>query len=534
MAATQEEEAKGGSVQMHESSEKIDTLAANRTTTYKLKRFTVMFTLVVCAVAWIANFDAGYSGIVLAMPAFNRAFGTCGMFPDPTTGKLTHMCLLSPLQQSLTSVAALFQALGGALAGVTGSRLGRRGTIMIGCIFCIVGAAGMLGTSSSYLNYMVAKAFNAIGIGQLLAAGIIYGAECVPANKRGLLLGLYNIALALGNVCSAAVCAGSASLSPSSHWQWKTPIICQIPLTLFLATGVCLFPESPRWLMVKGKEDEARIAFSKFFDLDPHSAEISAQIEDTRHHLELERQMGATSSWTEIFRGPDLRRTLISAFILTGLAVTGIQFVVPYAALFLSASGIQNPFLINVIVSVCIFAGTFFGPFVIEYGGRRFAMLSGYTGMALCMLIFSAISSGLGATNPTAKKVLVAFLCIWAGIFGGFIGSSVWLSSAEMHSIRLRTYGQASSTTVYQIFAFGAQFWTPYMLGEQYGHMGTNVGYFYFGVTILVVIITFAFVPESSQLTLEQMDDHFVSGKKAWQTSTRANKATNAREMPTV
>ena len=107
---------KGASVQKLESTNDPEGMAVGPLATQKLKSFATVFTLVVCAVAWIANFDAGYSGIVLAMPAFNAAFGTCGTFMDPATGEAAPMCLLSPLQQSLTSVAALFQALGGTLA----------------------------------------------------------------------------------------------------------------------------------------------------------------------------------------------------------------------------------------------------------------------------------------------------------------------------------------------------------------------------------------------------------------------------------
>lgn len=98
------------------------------------------------------------------------------------------------------------------------------------------------------------------------------------------------------------------------------------------------------------------------------------------------------------------------------------------------------------------------------------------------------------------------------------------LASAEMHSVRLRTYGQASSATVYQIFGFAATFWTPYMLQPQYGNWGTNVGYFYFAVNAVSFALTFLFVPETANLTLEQIDEYFMSGVPAWRTSIRKNK----------
>lgn len=479
-----------------------------------------VFTSVLCLVAWIANFDYGYSGIVIAMPAFSTAFGSCVTPPDSTMP----VCALTALQQSLTSLASLFQGVGSVLAGITGAYIGRRGTIVTGCLLVVAGDAGMLGTSASYTNYMVCKAIAAIGIGQLLVAGITYGTECAPASKRGLLMGLYSFALAVGNVASAAVCAGSATLSPRSNWQWKTPIACQIPLSLALGGLILLFPDSPRWLLTKGREQQARKALGKFFSLHEDSVDITAQVHDIQSHIEAERAFSAISSWTEIYRSPDFRRTLVSASILIGLVITGIQFVVPYTALFLEDVGLANSFVINVIINSCILAGSLIGPFMVEYGGRRFTLLLGYSIMASSMLIFSAISSGLGAASSVSQQTLVAFLCIWSFAFGAFISPSAWLASAEMHSVRLRTYGQANTTLLSSTFGFAAQFWTPYMLSAHYGNMGTNVGYFYFGLTLIVATITFFFVPETARLTLEQMDEYFASDRMAWRTSIGRNK----------
>lgn len=495
----------------------------NDETPQKITTQMVYLTICVSGAAWIAEFDNGYSGIALVMPAFQKAFGHCEQVPDPAIGGTNEQCVLTTLQQSLISVGILFMAVGCALAGFFGSVLGRRATIQIACLFCIIGAAGMLGTSGNFLNYMVCKCINGVGIGQLLASSIVYGSECVVASKRGLLMGIYNIGLALGNVTAAGVCAGSATLSPKNDWQWKTPIICQIPLGVILGLGVMMFPESPRWLLLKGKDQQARRSFAKFQNLDPDSAAIKNQVDEVQKHLDFEKTLDASTSWTEIYTGVNLRRTAVSALILIGLAITGVQFVGPFAALFLKGLGIENPYLVNAIVGLCILGGAFVGPLVLDYGGRRFAMLYGYAAMAACMLILSAVSTALGQHNPISQAVVVVFLCIWAFVFGGFIGPSVWLASAEMHSVRMRTYGQANTTFLYEIFSFAATFWTPYMLNVKYGNMGSDVGYFYFGVTGAVLILVFLFVPETSRLTLEQIDDIFVSGKRAWKTSTKRN-----------
>ena len=475
--------------------------------------------------SWIANFDSGYQGTVLIMPSFNKAFGDCQQAFDESTGLTTQVCALTTLQQSILSVAVLFVALGGGFSALTGSYLGRRGTMQFACVLSVIGAAGMLGTRGNFLHYMVCKCIGAFGIGHLMSSAVVYGSECMASHKRGLFLGLYNVGLGLGNVAASAVCAGTSKLDPDDDWQWRVPILCQIPLGMVLGVGLIMFPESPRWLMVKGREDEARRSFARFQDQHPNSPEINYMIANVRQHIDLDTALRAGPSWGAIYRGTNLRRTLVSALILVSLAITGIQFVAPYAALFLSGVGIANPYLINVIIGLCIFGGALIGPVCLDYGGRRFSLLLGYSTMAVCMLIFSAVSTALGPENSVAKNLVIVFLCLWAFLFGGLIGSSVWVASAEMHSVRLRTSGQANTVVIYNILCFGATFWTPYMLSADYGNMGANVGYFYSGVTAVVLVLIFFFVPETARLSLEQIDDYFLSGKPAWKTSLGRNKA---------
>ena len=477
----------------------------------------VFLSVFIALAAFSFGFDAGYSGVVLAMVPFNDAFGTCVHLP---TGK--EICLLSATRQSVGTVYQLFAAVGAVLAAVMSKWIGRRSCLQVGCLWIVIGSAGMLGSSGNYAAYVVCHSIEAVGLGHIFSMAPIYGVECVAPQKRGMLISLYNVGSSLGIAIIAAVCLGSSKIK--SNWAWQTPIICQIPLAIFYAIGLLMFHESPRWLMLQGKEEAARRSFASFYNMNPSSPTITAQVNQVQSAIEFEESISSTTSWTEIFRPTNIRRTATACLVVTTVSFSGLWLIAPYAALFLRVLGYKNPFLINLIFTLALFSGTTVSPLILEYLGRRLSMLVGFTGMAVSMLIFSAVSSGLGASNPNAKNVLIAFICLWSLSFGMMIGNTQWVASSEMHSVRLRTYGQVCAASVSSITGFASSFWTPYMINPQYGNMGTNVGYFYFGLNIVSLILLFFFLPETGRLSLEAIDDIFASHRPAWKTSLKQNK----------
>ena len=131
----------------------------------------------------------------------------------------------------------------------------------------------MLGTSGNFTNYLVCKCIGGIGLGLLIAAAGIYGAECTVARYCGMLLAVYSIGLSTGFAVSSAVCWGSSNYV-TSDLSWQIPIICQIPLSVILGLGVLAFPESPRWLSTKGHNEAAKKSFAWFYAKEPDHPDI--------------------------------------------------------------------------------------------------------------------------------------------------------------------------------------------------------------------------------------------------------------------
>ena len=470
----------------------------------------------------MVNFDLQYGPTVLQMPGFTKSFGTCEMVPNPATGVMEQVCALGAVAQSMVAISALFSSLGSLLSAIPGHYVGRKGTIWIGCAFICVGAAGQCGTAGNYLAYNVCKCISSVGIGSSLTVAYLYGVEVVIPQRRGAIVALVSIGLTVGTLISAGTTAGTSKID--NDWAWRIPVIMQIPIAIIYAVGIVFFPESPRWLMLKGREDDARRSFGKYYNMDPYSEVITAQVREVQTYIEFERELAATTSWTELFHRNYIRRTVASTFVALAQALSGASFVVNYFVIFLSIIGVSNPFVTLVYLAICAFAGSLCGPFVVEAAGRRAAQLTGYGVMSACMLIFSAVASGVGPTTDVAKNTLVAFLCIWFFFFAACVSSNSWIVSAELHSLRLRTSGQSIALFAANLFNFATTFWTPYMINPTAGNMGTNVGYFYFGVDLGILIVLVFILPETARLSLEQIDDYFQSGRKAWKTSMTRNK----------
>ena len=435
---------------------------------------------------------------------------------------MERVCALSALAQSIVAISSLFTAVGSVLSGIVGTYVGRRGVLQTGCALIVVGAAAQCGTAGSYVGYNICKSISCIGVGHLNAGSPLFGVEVASPSKRGALVAIYSLGAACGTLSVSAVCYGSSFIP--SDWDWRTPVLLQIPCAIIYATGLLFFPESPRWLLLKDRREAASRAFGRFYNKDPNSPEIAAQVRDVERYIAMELQMSTTTSWTEMFHRTYIRRTGIS-FLVAGMPpISGVTLISSYAAVFFSATGVSKPFLIQVYLGVCGVVGAACGPWIVEYGGRRFAILLGFSGMSACMLIFSTVATALGQSSLTAVNVLIAFLCLWFFLYASCISSSHWLIAAEVHSIRLRTYGQASSVMLSNIATFASAFWTPYMINPKAGNMGTNVGYFYFGLCFIGLVLFFFFLPETARLSLEQIDDYFVSDIPPWKTTIRRNK----------
>ena len=171
------------------------------------------------------------------------------------------------------------------------------------------------------------KSISTLGFGLGHSLAPVFVAEIAPNEFRGICLVLVNTMIVIGQWACALVAYGGNFIT--GDWGWRIPVLMQlVPPTLMLILGIPLLPESPSWLLMHGKRDEAVKSLRKFngpdFDTDLALATLEATLQKEQEISSMK------SSYLDCFRGPNGRRTMIVCFVYLAQQFIGAGFVAGY------------------------------------------------------------------------------------------------------------------------------------------------------------------------------------------------------------
>ncbi|KDR80674.1 hypothetical protein GALMADRAFT_241049 [Galerina marginata CBS 339.88] len=449
------------------------------------------------------GYDTGLISGIKEMKAWLRQFGHATSDPKFETG----YAISSSSESLVVSILSAGTFFGALLGAPVADILGRKwGIIFSTLVFCV--GIAMQTAATAMPLFVVGRVFAGLGVGLVSCLIPMYQSECSPKWIRGAVVASYQWAITIGLLIAAIVNNSTKNRDNKSAYQ--IPIALQFAWAAILAGGMFFLPESPRWLIKRGRDADAAAALSRLTGAPAGSPEVEGELEEIRLNYEEEMKLGE-SSYADLFKFNKNKiayRTLTGIFIQAWQQLTGINFIFYYGTTFFKNSGISNAFVISIVTNVVNVVMTVPGMWGIERFGRRRLLLVGAIGMCVCEYIVAIIGVTISTENLAGQKVLIAFVCFYIAFFASTWGPIAWVVCGEIFPLQLRAKGMSLSAASNWLWNFGIGYATPYLVNKEPGSAGLESKVFFiWGSTCLCCIIfTFFCIPETKGMSLEQID----------------------------
>jgi SP family sugar:H+ symporter-like MFS transporter len=245
--------------------------------------------------------------------------------------------------------------------------------------FLLLAVLGLLGTliqalstiGRQYWVLIVGKIVLNMSVGIASAVVGVYLTECAPASLRGTLMANYNVVQNVGYVLAAATVYGV--VNRLDVLNWLLPICLQFILPIAIIACSPLLPESPRWLAGQGRLEEAAAVIRSLRKMTPEYTDehVWAEVQEIQAAYQEIRSIQNGSGWAELFRGANLRRTLLAIGLQSLQQAQGVSFVSNYTVTTFLSLGIQNVFTIILILYVVLLVSSLGAFYLPDRVGRR-------------------------------------------------------------------------------------------------------------------------------------------------------------------
>jgi sugar porter (SP) family MFS transporter len=406
-----------------------------------------------------------------------------------TTGDLSRHFRLSPGGLGLTVSIALWGTVAGALlAGLPADRYGRRDSLRVLGILYLVSALGCA-FAWDWTSLMVSRFLAGLAIGGSSVIGPMYIAEIAPARWRGRLVGVFQIDIVVGILLAyfSNYLIGTFEVG-ATEWRWKLGVAAA-PAALFLLLLLAI-PRSPRWLVQKGRVEEARRALSLIGEKD-----VDATIAEMLAAVRLEREYGQERLFAARNRFPLFLAISIAAFN----QLSGINAILYYLNDIFASAGFDevSSDLQAVAIGFTNLVFTLLAMSVIDRVGRRRLLMMGSVGMAISLAGVAAIF-----WTGTREGLLLWLLIGFIASFAFSQGAVIWVYLAEVFPTAVRAKGQSLGSATHWIMNALISWGFPVVAAYS-----RAVPFIFFACMMVVQLVTVLVVyPETRGLTLEEME----------------------------
>ncbi|KAL1962325.1 hypothetical protein VTN77DRAFT_9816 [Rasamsonia byssochlamydoides] len=430
----------------------------------------------------------------------------------------------SLLQGGIVSVYYLGTLFGALFGGWLGDRIGRIKSIAAGALWAIFGAS--LQCSAQNHNWMIcARAINGIGTGILNAIVPVWATETSEHTSRGqfiaieFTLNIFGVVIAYWMEYGLSFVDGGVSAI-----RWRFPIAFQIILLLLLFSVVWFFPESPRWLVKVGREEEARYILGRLRGNEGEDrVRADSEFRDILNIAELEKSISHNHSYLAMLFGYKSgklhlgRRVQLVIWLQIMQEWVGIAGVTIYAPTIFRIAGFnaEKSQWISGLNNIFYMFATLVCVFTLDRIGRRWTLYWGSVAQGIAMFLaggFSRLGINATAGGDTAKAsqygaAAASMVFIFTSVFGATWLTVPWLYPAEIFPLAVRARGNAWGVVGWSI----GNGWLTLLCPVMFGAIGEKTLYIFGIANVITIPMVWALYPESNQRTLEDMDLLFAA-----------------------
>ncbi|RDW62533.1 putative sugar transporter-3 [Coleophoma crateriformis] len=366
---------------------------------------------------------------------------------------------------------------------------------------------------------MVGRIINGVSMGIEANNIPMYMAELSPPSIRGSMINMYQWWLFIGAIIAKVVIFKSNDAWLNSQWAWRTVLIVQFAVPILLLGVVVYLPESPRFLVRKGRFEEARKSLAFIRRGAATEEEIEEEFQLTCLAVEEQQENHKANTYLDCFKGTNGRRLMIAVVCQLIEQLSGNAFMTNYAVIFMAQVGINNPLRSN-IATICMgIAGSTLAFFVSDKFGRRPLMIGTALGMWVGLWVISGIVGYLPGGVPPGgplSQFCLFLLLIWSLFSNLGWGSCVWIVTAETPTLQLREKSMSITTFISFLSVVIVTYISPFIQNDP-GYLGVRIGFIWGAFSLLGAVFVYFCVPELSGRSLEELDELFnekVSARK--------------------
>jgi SP family arabinose:H+ symporter-like MFS transporter len=399
---------------------------------------------------------------------------------------------LSNLQTEIAASSLLLGCLlGAAGASMIGDRYGRKRPLIFSAVLFAISSLGAAGASTVAI-FSLARLVGGLAIGLASVLTPVYIAEISPSKNRGTLVSLNQLAIVIGILVAYLVSWQLSGMGENS-WRWMLAVAA-VPSFGFFA-GLLAIPESPRWLIGRGRHSEGKYILARIFGAKAAEEQVQA----------VERaSAGEEGSWREVFSGDMRKRLGLGMALALFSQITGINTVLYYGSIIVSehfpGQSTGMALATNVIIGAVNLIFTLVAMVFLDRWGRRAILMiaSGGMGVALSVLVLSLL------VRNAPVPLMLASILLYVAFFALGMGPGPWLIISEIFPTKIR--GRAASIATSTLWSGTLLVTFTFLSLVNTLNLGGTFAV-YGALSFACLIYVWKMVPETKGKTLEQIQE---------------------------